>query len=432
MGLSDRELASLAWLGMAAIGIVLWRPTRTIPFDLAKTLLKRVFLVPFVLFALWMAAIVGLASLTPAWDLNLLKATLIWFITVGAVLLFDATKAAQEPGWFLRRAKRTTKATVFLEFYLNAHTLTFLGEFTLQAWLLILVIAAVASPSEASTTNRRSRTTWVTWAQAATGLALLSYVGIWVVGNWQNIDPGQSVRELALPIWLVLFALPAMFIWSWYLTWDGARSQLRRVSPGERSGWRSRLAVLLGYNVHISDMRLFANDWAREVVEAPSLRAALRVIGEHRARLKKEEAEKRRAAEDLVRYAGVQGTNAEGRQLDRREFSATVDALEWLAACQSGAYQAHGRYDRDQLKIFQLGMNRGLPEEHGITMKVRNDGQAWRAWRRTITGWVFAAGATGPAPDQWFFDGPEPPKSYPGSDGWPSSPFEQGSNWEAS
>jgi hypothetical protein len=144
----------------------------------------------------------------------------------------------------------------------------------------------------------------------------------------------------------------------------------------------------------------------------------------------RDDAERQKAA-DLVRYAGVKGADAEGRQLDRREFEATRDALEWLATVQSGTYQSKRRYDARARRVFQPGFMRGLPDEHGINLKVRKDGQAWLAWRRTVTGWLFAVGATGPAPNQWFCDGPELPAGYPGSDqAWPATPFEQGPNWE--
>lgn len=63
-------------------------------------------------------------------------------------------------------------------------------------------------------------------------------------------------------------------------------------------------------------------------------------------------------------------------------------------------------------------------------MKVRGDGQAWFAWRRTTTGWVFGIGAKGPPPSEWFYEGPEPPKGYPDSGpGWGSNAFERGPNW---
>ena len=41
-----------------------------------------------------------------------------------------------------------------------------------------------------------------------------------------------------------------------------------------------------------------------------------------------------------------------------------------------------------------------------------------------MTGWCFAIGAAGPPPNQWEYDGPEPPKGYPGEDvSWGDGPF---------
>lgn len=109
-------------------------------------------------------------------------------------------------------------------------------------------------------------------------------------------------------------------------------------------------------------------------------------------------------------YEGIAGTDEQGRQLDRREFAATIDALEQLSSAHTGWYRnppdgSHKRKLGHILSIFA----RGLPEEHGIVMKVRKDGEAWYALRRTVTGWVFAIGARGEPPNQWFYDGPEPP-----------------------
>jgi hypothetical protein len=429
MELSDRELASLAWLAIAGVVSLIWAPLRRALGGVASAVIRPVLLIPLALFAAYMVGIVALAALTPAWNPDLLKDTLIWFMTAGVVLFFDAANAASEEGWFQRKAIAAVKVTALLEFYLNFHTFSFPAEFAIQAWLLVVILVAAAGAWD------KSLAAWKTWAerlQAFTGLAILAYVALWLTGNWQTLDPTQTARELALPIWLTLLALPALFAWAWYLTWDGARGQLRHFSPGGHITWRSRLAVLLGYHLRIRDMHSFANYWARQVAEAPSLRAALRLIRGHRAKRRQDEAEARQAADDLVRYVGAPGTDAVGRQLDRREFAETIAALEWLSTCHMGWYvnPPEGRYKADMLKIFQPGFMRGLPDEHGITLKVRKDGQAWYAWRRTITGWIFAVGANGPPPNQWFYDGSEPPKGYPGSDpAWGSTAFERGANW---
>ena len=125
------------------------------------------------------------------------------------------------------------------------------------------------------------------------------------------------------------------------------------------------------------------------------------------------------------------GTDEERRQLDRREFAETISALEWVAACQSGWYQnrSGGRYPKDLVEKLGDMFGRGLPPDHGIKLKVRKEGQAWLAWRRTITGWCFAVGGVGPPPNQWFYDGSDPPRGFPRSRDWGERPFEQGPNW---
>jgi hypothetical protein len=49
-------------------------------------------------------------------------------------------------------------------------------------------------------------------------------------------------------------------------------------------------------------------------------------------------------------------------------------------------------------------------------MRVAADGQSWLAWRRTISGWCFAIGSTGPPINEWLYDGAEPPMGFPGGD----------------
>jgi len=134
----------------------------------------------------------------------------------------------------------------------------------------------------------------------------------------------------------------------------------------------------------------------------------------------------------MEQYAGVDGVDEEGRRLDRREFEATTRALQILASAQMGWYQNRGgRYRPELLEVLapQFEWAR-LPEDHGIEHHVSDDGQSWWAWRRTVTGWCFAIGAAGPPPDQWLFDGPQPPQGFPGQDeAWGSRWGTDAKNW---
>jgi hypothetical protein len=132
------------------------------------------------------------------------------------------------------------------------------------------------------------------------------------------------------------------------------------------------------------------------------------------------------AADRLVRYAGVDGVDDEGCRLDRREFDETTTTLLRLATCHMGWYDRQSRYKSDLFELLEQDfVRRGLPEDHGIEQRISKNGKTWFAWRRTVTGWVFAIGASDVPPNQWQYDGPEPPTGFPGEDpAWGAHPFE--------
>jgi hypothetical protein len=89
-----------------------------------------------------------------------------------------------------------------------------------------------------------------------------------------------------------------------------------------------------------------------------------------------------------------------------------------------------GRYRTDLMTVLGAFERQGLPAEHGITMRVSKSGQAWYAWRRTVTGYVFGIGANGPTPNEWLYEGEEPPTGFPGHDPpWGNEPFNTSPNW---
>jgi hypothetical protein len=154
------------------------------------------------------------------------------------------------------------------------------------------------------------------------------------------------------------------------------------------------------------------------------------VFKDYRRTVEERDEKATRESDRLEYYAGVPGTDSQGMQLDRREFRETKKALQSLASAQMGWYRNPGsRYRGDLLEMFApMFTTDGLPEDnHGVVMQVARDGQSWYAWRRTVTGWCFAIGASDPPPNQWEFDGPNPPAGFPGEDAaWGDDPFVPG------
>jgi len=155
----------------------------------------------------------------------------------------------------------------------------------------------------------------------------------------------------------------------------------------------------LGYDTRINSVKAFVLLQALVEWAQPRMRAKVEA----------------RQAEREAALAGSDEVDEQGRRLDQREFGPTRESLRWLAICQMGVSRNTGRYDANRLGIVESSFPRkGLPAEHGIEMHVSSDGQAWWAWRRTVSGWCLGIGAVGPDPlAQWFYDAGDPPAAGP-------------------
>lgn len=424
--LTTREWATVFWLLVIA-ACATWKPEVRQSFRrVLAAILSPKATFWFALFAAWMACVVAIAAELGGWNPALLKDTLFWAVPGGALFL-SSTRAASEPGFFRRRVVAAVGLMAVLEFYLNAVTLDLICELLLQPILvLFMVVSAIAGMNKEFAPAKRLADAILM------ALVLLLFIPptMGLVSGWSTIDGKAMVVEFALPIWLTIGALPFVYVLSLVSAYEQAFLHMQLATEDRRVPWRAKLALISKLHLRHRAVHSFAGKWPRELVQATSFREARHAVDEHQRELREQEAAKRREVEDLIRYEGVKGTDSDGRQLDRREFKETARALEWLHAAEMGWHNRGGRYRDDLAEVIsETWRRRGLPDEHGIRVRTSDGGQSWFAWRRTPSGWCLAIGASGPPPDKRYFDGPEPPKDFPGRDRAWGEPFKPTLNW---
>jgi hypothetical protein len=427
--LNNREWATLFWIVVVLVVVLLRPGGRGALGQFAKALFIRPLILLTGLLIAWIALVVVIGRAAGLWDLDLTKDTLIWAVTVGLPLLFKSAQDATKAGYYRRQVKQTVEMSAFMGFYLNLVSAPLLAEIVLQP---ILVFVALA-PTLTRTKKELARyQRFYDRLAAVVGLIFFAAVGAWLIGDIHTLDPRELSLSFLLPIWLTIGVLPIIYVFSILFSYQSALLRLRWHSEDRRSKWKAQLALVLGFRLGLRDLGAPGQGYQWGLAHSVGLRDGLRVTSEFRRSLREQEAAERRRLANLKEFACVEGTDEEGRQLDQREFAETRETLDWLATCQMGWYNNQGhRYRDDLLKILDPDFARkGLPADHGIQLLVRRDGQAWYAWRRTITGWCFAIGAAKVPPDQWHCDGPEPPRGSPGRDpSWGSGALDDAINW---
>ncbi|SBT38981.1 hypothetical protein [Micromonospora narathiwatensis] len=425
----NRQLAILLIL----VAILAWaltnRPTRALLQDVAKAFFRVRVWLPFLLYAVWLVGLHGLAHRVGAWNPKLIGESIFWTCASGSVLLvLAAAKAGAEEGFFRKRAVDAVALGAFLQAFLDFKSLNLVGELLLQPALIILAAMRVI----ASYKNRERMGRFAERALSLIALSLMIYVIYSLVQGLPELDSEQELRKLLMPLWLTLGAFPFVFALALVAEYGQAFSIMKIVAGQERVSLAARLGVVLALRARLLDIHSFRGRHARQAGQARSLRGGMQAVDAFRADRAERAAQEKARLERLAAFAGVQGVDEEGRQLDQREFKETKEALRWVATCQTGWHNNRGkRYRPEILTMIGDFQQQGLPDNHGIVMKVRKDGKAWYAYRRTISGWVLGIGSRKAPPDLWFYEGTEPPASFPSRGaGWADAVFGESPNWQ--
>lgn len=427
---NNRELATLIWVSIPLIWVLRNKSVRESLIEIVREFLKLQILLLLTAMLAWVGLEVWIGARLALWSPALTKGTILWTLGSAGVLLFNYAQidsGGDGQHFFRRTILGIFCFAAFVEFFVNLYVMSLPAELALQILVAVPSLRVVMAGQKP---EYRSAKVFCERVLALIGLAVFVFLGRQVYLSWHQIDARELVLEFVLPGWLTVGLVPFLYLFGIYVAYDAIFRRINWDRTGRRSRWRSRLALLSALHFRTARVRRFSGYWTTKLNEAETLAAKRGVVADFLDDLSRKEQARIEEEERLRRYSGSQELDDEGRRLDRREFAETIRALHRLATCQMGWHGNGGGYRPDLLKL--LGddfMRHGLPKESDITLHVAPDGQSWYAWQRTVTGWCFAIGAAEPPPDQWRYDGSEPPRGFPGKDpSWGDEPFADQAN----
>ncbi|RFA17663.1 hypothetical protein [Subtercola boreus] len=420
MDLTNRELASLLLL-VGFFAVMLIRPkTRStiLPSfrQVIRALLVWKVLVVFAVYFGYTAGVVALGAHAGIWSFDLLKDTVITTLFVGLPLVLNAGKTSSGSSLVRKVLIETLGVSAFLAFYFNLASLPLWGELLLQPLLLLLSFSSLVSKRDPKT---RLVGKICDALLAILGFGLLAFTTVKVVTTWSALDLSEIWLSFALSVWLPVGLLPLIYILAILMSAETVLVLLPWHNNKVAPPLRVRFAFVFGTRLSAFYASHFAGQWLGRLAKQTTFREGLRVVADYRRDVRNNVTAEKGRLDRLRSMSGIDGTDENGLQRDRREFAATKKVLKRLFYYQMGQNRnLLGHYRHDILLILGDVTSDGLPAEHGIEVRVSADKKQWYGWRRTITGWYFGIGGDETLDAEWQFDGPGAPMSFPtkGSD----------------
>jgi hypothetical protein len=428
--LNSREWAALLWLGVFGVFVLCYPAVRSSLRACVRAAVKPKLAAIWLVYLTWVVVFVALARWVGIWKTALMKDTIVWTVTAGLASIASFTEA-WKPQYFRQAVRKAAGVVVLLEYLTSLASFRLWAELLLQPIVFLFAVAPIVAkePGERAAWQRAS--TWVFLVLLA---GMLTHTALALGASRETLDWTLFALRAILPVALALWVLLAVFGLAVVASYEQALCRLDLSRGGNTSTWKPKAGLVLALRLGLKWIHEAAKGGTFRVAHAASVRSAFRAATAFKDERISEKKRELAYQADLARYAGSAELDERGRPRDRREFRETVRALEWLHTCQTGWYRRKPvGYKSDLIGRFGDDFtSQGLPTPSGIAMVVSEDRQRWYAWRRTPAGRCFAVGASHAPPDQWLYDGPAPPRDFPGlGEEWGDAPFslDRAPNW---
>lgn len=415
MEVSSREWALVIWFGLIVVMLLLWPTGRRSAGEILGIVLGHRILVPFLSMVAYTGAVITTLVGLGVWDAKLITPTIVWFLTVAAVSFFRLNRAMTEHHYFRKLAFDAIAAPVAAQFLFDMYPFPLQTEIFLQGGFLLL---GAMSAFAAISPEHRPVHHFLNVLIALMALAVAFHSIMEIIAQWSTIDFVSEAKKFALPIGMTAAFLPFMYCLALYAAYESALSRMGTFAPAGRSLVKPAIALALKTGLSVRRLAEVNQPTKNAMARASTVAEAKTLFDEGRATAAARQREAEAKQQRLIDNAGLKGADEDGKRLDHREFEETKAALSYLHLCFAGHYRNSGRYRNDMLEFLgaETLVKKGLPDGAVITLHVAVDGQQWWAWRRTVSGWVFAIGAIEAPNDRWEYDGPDVPSAGPGTD----------------
>lgn len=278
--LNNREWATLIWVVVVAAWILSRKDIRPTALAVVRSASRPYVVVPAVALWLWTAGVVLAASRIRLWTGDLLKDTLIWSIGPALGLYWSVTKVSKDPLFFRHMAIDTLRYTVLIEFYVNLRVFSLPVELVLIPGVTFMAMLAAVAGTDAKYGPAR---TAIDALMSIAGLALLAFVTIILVGSWHHEDFGHDVKDLALPIWLTVGALPYLYGLSLFSGYQQAFWRIDWCKRDVKAARRAKFALVVELNGRTHLVNRLSGRWFNDLAEAPTFADAREVVRRYRA-----------------------------------------------------------------------------------------------------------------------------------------------------
>jgi hypothetical protein len=283
--LTNREIATLILLTALVIWVFVMPSVRSSVIEVVKVFFSRQVVLINLTYLGYAAVVVYVASLLRAWDVGLLKDTVVILLVVGYPMVFRANEVKNGEVLFRRTIRKTLAVSAFVIFYVNLNSLPIIWEVVIQIVVTFVAMSSFAAKTQG--TEFRSVLIFFNLILGGIGLFLFATTTIDFINHWKQENFQGILRTFAMTIWLPLSLLPLIYVGAFLMQYQTILVMLPFNNGRKNTPFSVKLALLLGLHGSVHFASNLIGFWRQRLGGTESYREARLVMAEYRTETKR-------------------------------------------------------------------------------------------------------------------------------------------------
>ncbi|MES1946230.1 putative inner membrane protein [Salinisphaera sp. C84B14] len=277
--LSNRETATLIYLGLLLAGLLLWTKTRPLALNLVKTFFAPKLTKVWLVMSLYVAGCVGLLAWLQLWELTNLKSTLLWWMTVGFTGVFEAQRLKDKPHMLPRLVTEAFTISAVIFFVAELVSFPLFIELIMLPVLVLLTLLIAVCEHQVGRHNNAKVLKILRNTEMFAGVIVLCASCVFIANNVAVFWSFNTLREFGLPFLLWLMFVPFIYLLATYMTYEEAFVRLR-TRPKQSSIVRyARWRALFSFGININGVKRLSRDMrVRDIADKQGVKDAIQEI----------------------------------------------------------------------------------------------------------------------------------------------------------
>jgi len=214
---SNREIAVTLWVMAFLSWGVYNKDMRASFIDIIKTFFVKQIVISILLMFIYVALITLFLNVVGLWDISQFKNTVLWCLTVAAVMMFRAITLSEHKNFFKNAIADNLKIIVIFEFIINLHALNIWLELILVPFSIFLVLLIAVTEMDK---KHKAVENILNKALMLLGASLIAYALYTISKDITAFVSYQNFQSFVLPPLLSALYLPFIYFFALFTTYQ--------------------------------------------------------------------------------------------------------------------------------------------------------------------------------------------------------------------